>query len=111
MNTSHLDGAVDTTKGKIKQAIGETFNDQSLANEGAADQVRGHAKEAWGSVKDTASNLSDHAKAEASHEEGRHEVQAEKSSHDFRQSVTDAAAHAKESLQHGLDKLEEKIKH
>ncbi len=103
MNTSHAEGAFDNAKGKVKQAIGETFNDQSLANEGAADQVKGHAKEAWGSVKDTASDIGSNAKA-------KHEVQAEKSSHDFRQSVTNAAAHAKESIQRGLDHLEGKTK-
>jgi uncharacterized protein YjbJ (UPF0337 family) len=104
MNTSHVEGAVDTAKGKIKQAVGETFNNQSLANEGAADQVKGQAKEAWGSVKDTASNLGNNERA-------THEVKAEKSSHDFRQSVTNAAEHAKESIQRGLDKMEGKTKH
>jgi uncharacterized protein YjbJ (UPF0337 family) len=103
MNTSRAEGAFDTAKGKVKQAIGETFNDQSLANEGAADQVKGHAKEAWGSVKDAASNI-------GSNEKAKHEVQAEKSSHDFRQSVTNAAAHAKESIERGLDHLENKSK-
>ncbi len=101
MNTSHVEGAVDQAKGKFKQAVGETFNDQSLANEGAADQIKGHAKEAWGSVKDAASTIGTNEKA-------KHEVQAEKSSHDFRQSVTSAAEHAKESIQHGLDHLKHK---
>jgi uncharacterized protein YjbJ (UPF0337 family) len=103
MNSSHVEGAIDTAKGKVKQAVGETFNDQSLANEGAADQIKGQAKQAWGSVKDTASSI-------GTQEKVTHEAQAEKTSHDFRQSVTNAAAHAKESIQHGLDKLEGKTK-
>ncbi len=111
MNTSHVEGAFDTAKGKVKQAVGETFNDQSLANEGATDQTKGQAKQAWGSVKDTASDMGEQARAETSYEAGRHEAQAEKTSHDFRQSVTNAAAHAKESIQRGLDNLESKAKH
>ena len=47
MNNSSISGSLDEAKGKVKQALGETFNDQSLANEGAADQVKGHAKQAW----------------------------------------------------------------
>jgi len=104
MNTSHVEGAIDTAKGKMKQAVGETFNNQSLANEGAADQVKGHVKQAWGSVKDAASNI-------GNDEEAKHEMKVEKSSHDFRQSVTNAAANAKESIQRGLDNMESKTKH
>jgi uncharacterized protein YjbJ (UPF0337 family) len=101
MNTSHVEGAFDQAKGKVKQAIGETFNDQSLANEGAADQVKGHAKEAWGSVKDTAHDL-------GRGERTNSEIRAEEDAHDARNSVTRAAAHAKESIQHGLDSLRNK---
>ena len=102
MNTSHVEGAVDQAKGKIKQAAGETFNDQSLANEGAADQVKGHAKEAWGSVKDTAHDLAHPDRTSTT------EVHAEKDAHDTRNSISNAAAHVKESIQHGMDKLDRK---
>ena len=102
MNTSHAEGAVDQAKGKVKQAIGETFNDQSLANEGAADQVKGHAKEAWGSVKDTAHDLG-HSKQTST------EAHAETDAHDTRNTITNAAASAKESIQRGMDKLDRKV--
>jgi hypothetical protein len=82
--------------------VGETFNDQSLANEGAADQVKGHAKEAWGSVKDAAHNLGRSERATTT------EVRAEEDAHDARNSIANAAAHAKESIQHGLDHLTHK---
>ena len=102
MNTSHVEGAFDQAKGKVKQAVGETFNDQSLANEGAADQVKGHAKEAWGSVKDTAHDLGSSSRATNT------EARAEADAHDARTSVADAAANVKEKLQHGLDNLKHK---
>ena len=102
MNTSHVEGAFDQAKGKVKQAVGETFNDQSLANEGAADQVKGHAKEAWGSVKDTAHDLGNSSRATTT------EVRAENDAHDTRNSVANAAANVRESIQHGLDKLKHK---
>jgi uncharacterized protein YjbJ (UPF0337 family) len=57
MNTTKTEGVFDQAKGKVKQAVGETFNNQKLANEGAADQVKGHVKEAWGNVKDTANQV------------------------------------------------------
>jgi uncharacterized protein YjbJ (UPF0337 family) len=91
MNDSKASGIFDQAKGKIKQTVGEATNDQSLANEGAADQVKGHAKEAWGNVKDTASDL------KHSHE-----------AHNVRENITDAAEHAKDSINRGLDHLEHK---
>ena len=98
MNTSHAEGAFDEAKGKLKQAVGETFNDQSLANSGAADQVKGHAEQTWGSVKDTARDIGG---TERTHTE----VRAEEHGHNLRDSVTNAAEHAKDSIQHGLDNL------
>jgi len=98
MNTTHVEGIVDQAKGKVKQAIGEAFNDQSLANEGAADQVKGHAKEAWGNVKDTASQLSNRKSSEA-------QTNAANTGRDLRSKITNAAEHAKESIDRGLDHL------
>src|ERR1700678_4343300 len=57
MNTTKAAGVLDQAKGKVKQVVGETFNNQKLANEGAADQVKGNVKEAWGNVKDTANRI------------------------------------------------------
>ena len=65
MNTTNAEGVFDQAKGKVKQALGETFNNEKLANEGAVDQVKGHAKEAWGNVKDAASDIGSQKTAEA----------------------------------------------
>ena len=102
MNNSKAAGVIDQAKGAVKQAVGETFNDQSLANKGAAEKVKGHAEEAWGSVKDTAKNLkhSDAATDEKVHAEGK--------AHNVRESITNAASDAKDSIKHGLDKMEHK---
>jgi uncharacterized protein YjbJ (UPF0337 family) len=102
MNESKASGVLDQAKGKIKQAVGETFNNQSLANEGPADQVKGHAKEAWGNVKDTAHNLGH------SHTATDEKLRAEEDAHEARNSVAAGAAHVKESIQRGLDHLDHK---
>jgi uncharacterized protein YjbJ (UPF0337 family) len=102
MNESTVSGKLDQAKGSVKQALGETFNDQTLANEGAADQIKGHVKETWGNVKDTAHNLNH---SETATEE---KIHAEHGAHNFREDVTNAAEHLKESIQHGLGHLEHK---
>jgi uncharacterized protein YjbJ (UPF0337 family) len=104
MNDSKAAGVFDEAKGKLKQAVGETFNDQSMANSGAADEVKGHAEQTWGSVKDAAHNLTH------SHKEHSAEIDAQDDAHNFRSGITDAAANAKESIQRGLGHLEHKTK-
>jgi len=106
MNDSKASGIFDEAKGKLKQAVGETFNDQSMANSGAADEVKGHAEQAWGSVKDTAHDIT-HGRHVQEVEADR-EIRAENTGHDVRDSITDAAANAKESIQRGLGHLEHK---
>lgn len=102
MNDSTAAGVFNEAKGKLKQAFGETFNDQSVANDGAADEVKGHAQQTWGSVRDTAHDLTSQQPAPVAVPAHRDET----SGHDMRTSVTDAAANAKRSIQHGLDHLE-----
>ena len=58
MNKSHVTGGIDQAVGKIKEAAGNATGDQKLANEGAAQQVKGAAKETWGNVKDSANEAS-----------------------------------------------------
>jgi len=105
MNNSKAAGVFNEAKGKVKQAVGETFNDQSLANSGAADQVKGHAQQAWGSVKDTASNLK-HSRTATDEK-----IHAENTGHNMRENITNAAADAKASIQRGLGHLEHKANH
>ncbi len=104
MNTDKVEGVFDEAKGKVKQGVGEAFNDQSLANSGTADQVKGHAKEAWGDTKDAAYN--------ATHGSAAHdaEVHTENTGHNVREGITHAAESVKDSIKHGIDKIEEKFK-
>lgn len=54
MNKETVEGKFDQISGAIKQKTGEALNDQSLANSGVADQIKGAAKETWGKAKDVA---------------------------------------------------------
>ncbi len=74
-------GKYDEVAGKVKQTVGEAVNNDKLANEGTAQQVKGHAEQAWGSVKKVA--------------EDTHEQKA----HDVRESVTSTARNAKENVE------------
>lgn len=104
MNTSKTEGIFDEAKGKVKQGVGEVFNDQSLANSGAADQVKGHAEETWGNVKDSAHDAVNSSVAD------RTENKAENTAHNLRDNVTSAAEHVSDSVKRGLHNLEEKFK-
>lgn len=74
-------GKFDEVAGKIKQGVGEAVHDDRLANEGTAQQVKGHGEQAWGSVKEAAENA--------------HEQKA----HDVRESITSTARNAKENVE------------
>ena len=103
MNESKAEGFFDEAKGKLKQAFGEATNNQSVANEGAADQVKGHAEQTWGNVKDTAHDVThnDTTTTTASPE-------SQHTSNSLRDDITNAAEHTRESINHGLDSLKHK---
>ena len=94
---STLKGKVDEVAGKIKQGVGDTFNDQSLANKGAAQEVKGHGEQAWGSVKEAASDTKDRHAAEGQHE-----------AHNLRDTITSAAENVKEHVEAGVDSFKNK---
>ena len=94
---SSIKGKFDEVAGKVKQGVGETFNDQSMANSGAAQQVKGHAEQAWGSVKEAAQDTKD-----------RKEPQAEAESHNVRDKVASAAENVKEHVKAGVDSFKRK---
>jgi uncharacterized protein YjbJ (UPF0337 family) len=73
MNKDQVTGKVERASGRVKQGVGETINNQKLANEGVADQVKGAAKETWGNVKDAAqvSAHRQHKEAERKADDGR----------------------------------------
>ena len=56
MNKEKLEGKFDQIAGTVKQKIGEALDDQSLANSGVADQVKGAAKETYGNAKEVAAD-------------------------------------------------------
>ena len=105
MNQENVSGKFDQVAGKFKQGLGEAIGNEKLANEGAAQEIKGHAKEAWGNVKDTAKDLgnSAHAKTDAHIEEAK--LDAHRSGDNLRDKVTSAAEHAKDSINRGLDNL------
>lgn len=102
MNETKAEGLFDQAKGKVKQAFGEATNDQSLANSGTADQVKGDAKESWGSVKDSTHNVVH------SNDATEARVRTEDHADSLRDKVTNAAEHVKDSIKSGLDHLEHK---
>ncbi|HEY0760460.1 MAG TPA: CsbD family protein [Acidisarcina sp.] len=97
MNKSNVGGKVDEVKGKIKQGVGEAIGDDKLANSGAADQVKGAAKETWGNAKDAVN-------AGAS----RNKASGEVHTANARNTVVDAANKVKNSVNAKIDKHREK---
>jgi uncharacterized protein YjbJ (UPF0337 family) len=83
-----LKGKYDEVAGKVKQTIGEATHNDSLANKGTVQQVKGHGEQAWGSVKQAVSDT-----------KARHEASSEQSKHDARESVTSTAQNVKEHVQ------------
>ncbi len=108
MNESNAGGKWDQVAGKIKQGVGEAIGNDKLANEGAAEQVKGHAKEAWGNVKDAASTTHDDAETRTSVRTEEAKLDAERAGNHVRDNVTSAAEHAKDSIKRGLDHLTSK---
>ncbi len=109
MNESNATGVLNQTKGKIKEAIGNATGNERLANSGAADQVKGHAQEVWGNLKDTAADLHDSARAKAAEYDRESDARAEAHETDasFRDKVTAGAEHVKDSINRGLNNLED----
>lgn len=59
MNSDNLKGKMDEMKGKVKDKVGQVTGDDNLRGEGAVDQVKGKAENAWGEVKDAGRELRD----------------------------------------------------
>lgn len=57
-----MDGNVEQTKGRIKQAVGDLTGDDDLKKEGKADERAGKAKEFLDDTKDRADDLVDTVK-------------------------------------------------
>ncbi len=50
--TDKMKNKVEEVKGKGKEHVGESTNDESMANEGRADQSKSNMKQAGENVKD-----------------------------------------------------------
>jgi uncharacterized protein YjbJ (UPF0337 family) len=51
MNKNEIDGKVDRLKGNVKEAVGNATNDESLRDEGIADQAVGNVEEGFGKAR------------------------------------------------------------
>jgi len=107
-------GILDTERGKLKQTVGEAIGDSKMANEGAAQQVKGHAEQVWGSVKDTASDLHDKVVPrdgttpfDPDHPSRSNDpaYTQENHAHNLRNAITSASEQVKDAIQSGLHKL------
>jgi uncharacterized protein YjbJ (UPF0337 family) len=51
MNKNEIDGKIDRLKGNIKESVGNATNDESLRDEGVADQAAGNVEEGFGKAR------------------------------------------------------------
>jgi uncharacterized protein YjbJ (UPF0337 family) len=54
MDKDRVKGTVDDAVGRAKRQVGEWTGDTQTQAEGAAQQIKGKAEKAWGTVKDAA---------------------------------------------------------
>jgi uncharacterized protein YjbJ (UPF0337 family) len=102
--TEHtLKGKFNEVAGKVKQSIGEATNNDKLANEGTAQQVKGHAEQAWASVKTAASETAAEARAHAEESRAVHQNEGEHKAHDIRESIASTAQNVKNKIQDSVD--------
>ncbi len=105
MNTEKIQGKYDQVAGKIKQRVGEAVGNQKLANSGAAEQIKGVAKETWGNAKDTAAVVRDDNQAKVGVKREDLKYRAEDTAHNLREKVTTAAQNIKHSVNEKLDDI------
>jgi uncharacterized protein YjbJ (UPF0337 family) len=108
MNKDTVVGKVEQLKGEIKQKAGEAFNNDSLANSGAVDQVKGAAREAWGKTKDTVHDVASSKQNEASMHADDTKAHVEAKAHELREKVTNTAQNVKEKISEKLDDFKDR---
>lgn len=101
ISDSTMKGKFDEVSGKVKQTVGEATGNDSMANRGTAQQVKGHAEQAWGSVKEAAHDAGERSQADYAERRG---PQSETTAHDVRESVASTARNVKESIQEAVGK-------
>lgn len=98
---STVKGKFDEIAGKAKQAFGDLTGDQSVANRGAAQEVKGHGEQTWGSVKEAVHDST--TPAAGTHTTAT--THADTEAHNARQGVTSAAESVKEHVRNAVDDL------
>ena len=98
VSDSTVKGKFDEVAGKAKQAFGDLTGDQSAANKGAAQEVKGHGEQAWGSVKEAAHDSTDTDTTRAN-------TAADNTAHDARSSATSTAESIKDHVRNAVDDL------
>ncbi len=98
ISDSTVKGKLDEIAGKAKQAFGDLTGDQSAANSGAAQEVKGHGEQAWGSVKEGVHDSTTSRTTDA-------DTAADNTAHDTRSSATSAAESFKDHVKNAVDDL------
>jgi uncharacterized protein YjbJ (UPF0337 family) len=88
ISDSTVKGKYDEVVGKVKQGVGEAVGNHNLANEGTAQQVKGHAEQTWGTVKEAVAD---------------HKSERDEKAHDVREKVASTVQNVKEHIQHAVD--------
>ncbi len=100
ISDSTVKGKLNEVAGKAKQAIGEATGNDSLANRGAGQEVKGHTEQSWGSVKEAVHDSSTHTTTGTSTTTGTTHGTA---GHDIRESITSTAANVKDSIKRATE--------
>jgi uncharacterized protein YjbJ (UPF0337 family) len=104
ISDSSIKGKWDELAGKAKQAFGDATGDQSVANHGAAQEVKGHGEQAWGSVKEGVHDASTDRSAGSTITRDSDTV-ADNEAHNTRNSLTNAAANVKDHIRNAVEDL------
>lgn len=90
---SKIKGKLNEVAGRVKQGVGEMTHNDKMANEGAAQQVKGHAQQAWGSLEEAAKDTHD-----------RHKPEAEAKAHDVREKIVSTAQNVRDHVENFAEK-------
>jgi uncharacterized protein YjbJ (UPF0337 family) len=104
MNKDTVKGQAEQVAGKVKQKFGEATGNQKIANSGAAEQIKGAARETWGKTRDTAKDVADSQRADA-------QATGETKAQNLRDKVTNKAQDIKHNISEKLDEVKERHTH
>ena len=108
MNKEIAEGKFDQASGAVKQKVGETFGNQKLANAGAAEQIKGAAKETWGKAKDVAADQRDDAAVRVGTQKETLAQRTEDAAHNLREDLVEGAKNTKNRISEKLEEFREK---